>query len=123
MDRDFRYFQFYVIHSNSVSENGFCQVRVARILVTDNGTCFVSEEFEEFMLANGIRHDTSAPYRPASNGLAERAVQIVKHGLTQVDIHTRIAKVLFSYRISPQSTTGMSLTELLLGRRVRSKLE
>ena len=48
---------------------------------TDNGTGFVSQEFEEFLRKNGISHVTSAPYHPASNGLAERAVQIVKKGL------------------------------------------
>ena len=42
------------------------------LFATDNGTCFVSEAY------NGIRHVTSAPYHPALNGLAERAVQIVK---------------------------------------------
>jgi len=51
------------------------------VLVTDNGSCFVSSEFENFLLKNGIKHITSAPYHPATNGLAERAVQIVKKGL------------------------------------------
>ena len=49
--------------------------------MSDNGTCFVSEEFESILQANGIKHFTSAPYHPASNGLAERVVQIVKNGL------------------------------------------
>ena len=31
--------------------------------------------------SNGVKHTTSAPYHPASNGLAERADQIVKKGL------------------------------------------
>ena len=39
------------------------------------------EEFESFLLKNGIKHITSAPYHPATNGLAERAVQTVKKGL------------------------------------------
>ena len=59
-------------------------------------------------------------------GLAERAVQIVKHGLkkvTQGTLSTRLAKVLFAYRLIPQSTTGISPAELLLGRRPRSKLD
>ena len=50
-------------------------------LVSDNGTCFVSKEFESFLKANGVRHLTIAPYHPSSNGLAVCAVQIVKQGL------------------------------------------
>ena len=48
------------------------------ILVSDNGTAFTSSEFGIFLRQNGIRHITSAPYHPATNGLAERAAQILK---------------------------------------------
>ena len=44
-------------------------------LVTDNGLLFVSEKFETFAKKNGIKHLTTAPYHPSSNGLAERMVQ------------------------------------------------
>ena len=40
-------------------------------VVTNNGTCFVSAEFENFLAINEIRHITSAPYHHATNGLAE----------------------------------------------------
>ena len=60
------------------------------------------------------------------NGLAERAVQVVKCGLKKVkdgSIHARLARVLFTYRITPQSTTGVSPAELLTGRKPRSRLD
>ena len=95
-------------------------------VVTDNGACFASREFELFLEVNGIRHLTSAPYHPASNGLGDCAVQIVKWGLkkvTQGTLTACLAKVLFSYRLTPQGTIGISPAELLLVRRPRSKLD
>ena len=104
----------------------FARFGLPETIVTDNGTGFISQEFEEFLRKNGIHHTTSAPYHPASNGLAERAVQIVKKGLnkeTSGSMSTRLTKVLFTYRITPQSTTGSSPAELLLGRRPRTRLD
>ena len=75
---------------------------------------------------DGIRHITTAPYHPASNGLAERAVQTFKSLVeksTGDSIDTKIARALFNYRITPQSTTGKSPAELLCGRKLRSTLD
>ena len=68
----------------------------------------------------------SAPYHPASSRLAERAVQIVKKGLkktTTGSARSSLAKTLFSYRLTPQSTKGISPADLLFGRRPRSSLD
>ena len=52
-----------------------------QILVSDNGAAFSSSEFQTFVAQNGFKHVRSAPYHPATNGLAERAVQTVKEDL------------------------------------------
>ena len=40
-------------------------------IVSDNGPCFASSEFELFNKMNGIRHMKVSPHHPASHGLAE----------------------------------------------------
>ena len=36
---------------------------------------------------------------------------------------SRVATVLFSYRMTPQTTTGVSPSELLLGKKLRTRLD
>ena len=71
------------------------------------------------MRRNGIRHLTSAPYHPASNRLAERAIQTLKDALSKdvgkVSLDSRIQEFLFRYRITSHSTTGLPPPELLFG--------
>ena len=95
-------------------------------VVTDNGPSFTSAEFRDFMTANGIVHIKSAPYHPSTNGLAERAVQTFKQGISRIEGSTtqeKISKFLFKYRITPHSVTGVPPSELLLGRRLRCRLD
>ena len=96
------------------------------ILVTDNGSNFMSKEFEEFLKQNGIRHIRTAPYHPASNGQAERAVQTFKEEMKKMSggsVETQVSRFLARYRITPQTLTGVSTAELLLGRKPRSRLD
>ena len=92
-----------------------------RTIVSDNGTAFTSNEFQEFLLQNGIEHVHSAPYHPSSNGLAERAVQTVKEGVKKMKgpLELKLSRFLFKYRVTPQTTTGVAPAELLMGRRLR----
>ena len=104
----------------------FASFGVPESLVTDNGPSFVSDEFEQFLSKNAIKHKTSPPYHPASNGLAERAVQIVKKGIKKMssgNLQDKLSRFLFRYRNTPQSTTGSTPAELLLGRKMRSPMD
>lgn len=105
--------------------SSFAVFGIPETLCTDNGTPFVSSEFEQFLTNNGIKHIRSAPYHPSSNGLAERAVQTVKNGLRKQQngtIQTKLDRFLFSYRVTPSESTGKSPAELMFGRSLRTRL-
>ena len=94
-------------------------------IVSDNASGFTSTEFKLFLSENGIRHTLVSPYHPSSNGLAERAVQTFKSTVKKLEgpMEVRLSKFLFKYRVSPQTTTGASPAELLMGRRLRTHLD
>ena len=52
-------------------------------------------------------------------------MQTVKHGVKKISgtLRDKLARFLFQYRITPQTTTGVSPAELLFGRRLRSCLD
>lgn len=98
------------------------------IVVTDNASGFKSEEFGVFLQKNNIRKLHSAPFHPATNGLAERNVQTFKNALKKMletnvskdSIQTLISRFLFSYRITPHSITGISPAEALMKRKLNN---
>ena len=95
-------------------------------LVSDNGSQFTSHEFSDFMKGNGIKHTLVAPYHPRSNGQAERFVQTFKQFFKAEgsdSIKQSLARFLFSYRTTPNSTTVQTPAELFLNRRLRTSLD
>lgn len=97
-------------------------------LVSDNAQTFASDEFAQFMAVNGIKHTTSAPFHPATNGLAERLVQTLKQGLRASKrdggtMQTRLSRFLTAYRNTPHATTGESPAVLMFGRSLRTRLD
>ena len=103
----------------------FAQQAIPNSIVSDNGSSFASSAFQNFCKMNGIKHDTSAPYKPTSNGQAERAVQIIKNGLSRVkegSIQSHLARVLLNYRNRSHQTTGRSPAKLLMGHELTTRL-
>lgn len=106
----------------------FSRHGLPEIIVSDNGPQFTSTEFEQFCASNGLLHRTSAVYKPSTNGQAERVVQILKSAikqahLTNADVDAVIANYLLIYRTTPHSTTGEPPSLLLMGRRLRNRLD
>ncbi|KAL1476929.1 hypothetical protein MTO96_036141 [Rhipicephalus appendiculatus] len=81
---------------------------------------------QEYLQRVGIRHVRTAPYHPSSNGLAERFVQTLKAALRKSSRSTSpsdLADFLLAYRNTPQATTAEAPSVLLLGRRLRTRLD
>ena len=74
---------------------------------------------------NHIKHITVSPHHPASNGLAERAVQIFKRGVKKLsgNINENISHFLLYYRSTPQTTTGDSPSMMMLNRQIRTRID
>ncbi|KRY10622.1 LanC-like protein 2 [Trichinella patagoniensis] len=93
------------------------------IIVSDNGTQFTSHIFQD---KGGIKHITSAPFHPSSNGQAERMVRTTKEfikKMTQRDWEYNLTNVLFCQHVTPCTTTGKIPNELLMNRRLRTVLD
>ncbi len=99
---------------------------IPAVLVSDNGPSLVGAEFKHFLKKNGIKHVTTAPYHPSSNGCAERAVRVFKEGIKKMgegSVETKVSRFLFKYRSTHQTTTGATPAELLMNRRIRTQLD
>jgi hypothetical protein len=49
-----------------------------KVLRSDNGGEYTSNQFEAYLKAEGIAHQTSAPHTPQQNGVAERANRTIE---------------------------------------------
>ncbi|XP_011859117.1 PREDICTED: uncharacterized protein K02A2.6-like [Vollenhovia emeryi] len=83
-----------------------------KYFVSDNGRTFTSKEFRNFLQVNEITQKLTAPYHPATNGQAERYVQILKNSLKRMrcnsaNVHNCLPRILLQYRTTPHATTGV----------------
>ena len=104
----------------------FCTHGIHEQLVTDNGPQFTADAFKEFAQLKGIRHIKSAPYHPASNGLANRFIQSLKQSLKASlndgrSLIQRISSYLLTYRTTAHATTGVPPSQLLMSRELRTR--
>jgi transposase InsO family protein len=70
------------------------------VMVSDNATVFVSEQFKSYCGQNRIFQKFIAPRHPATNGLAEGSVQTLETRLKTMEnepfsMHTKVREIIF----------------------------
>ena len=54
------------------------------VLLSDNGSGYISHQFNEYLRLVGIRHITASPFHPQTNGKIERYHRTIKSEINQV---------------------------------------
>jgi hypothetical protein len=92
-----------------------CRYGVPKFVLTDNGGEWAAE-FDVMCRDYVIQHQRTAPQWSQCNGMAERMIQTIKHGITMLAAtptnmdcwDEQLAKVLFGYRCGIQTSTKFS---------------
>ena len=92
-------------------------------LVTDNGPCYTSKEFQILMQSMSVNHHTSSPHYLQSNGCAEKFVGIIKNLFHKAKEEGQSPyTALMVYRNTPLNKTLQSPMQILQGRQVCTAL-
>ena len=89
---------------------------------SDNGPCYNSKEFQQFLQCYNITHQTSSPNHPRSNGFVERMAGVAKKLMVKAGKEGKPwISGLFDYRVTPQSSSIASALQLLTQHTPREK--
>lgn len=100
----------------------FARHGIPEELCTDNGPPFVSFEFKNFLREWGIKHTTSSPLYPQSNGMIERCIQTYKRIIKKAEAAYKDPYIaLLNWRNTPNIDT-QSACCLLMGRSTRTRI-
>ena len=108
-----------------IKELGLIFTELGRLFIlrSDNGPCYTSREFHNFLSFYQVEHITSSPHYPQSNGFAEALVGIAKKLIEKSVKDGKLWNYgLMQYRTTPISSTLPSPLEMLTGRRLHSTL-
>ena len=101
----------------------FCRHGIPKTVMSDNGPQFSSREYRDFAFDYGFNPVFSSPQYPQSNGQVERFVQTIKIMMKKAILeNTDYHLMLLNYRNSPIMDMNASPAQMLMSRRLRSKL-
>ena len=108
-------------------ERSFEFLGVPKQIITDNGPPYQSQNWKDFSKEYGFKHRPVTPLHPEANGHVERFNSMLGKTILAVitegqDPKVEVRRQVLNYRNTPHSTTGVSPSELVLGRLIRTKL-
>ena len=90
------------------------ELDLPNIIRSDNGPCYNSKEFQQFLQQYNIIHQTSSPHHPRSNGFVERMVGVAKKLMDKAGREGKLwISGLYDYRVTPQSGSIASPLQLI----------
>ena len=90
------------------------ELGLPHIIRSDNGPCYNSKEFQQFLQCYNITHQTSSPNHHRSNGFVERMVRVAKKLMDKAGKEGKPWILgLFDYRVTPESGSIASPLQLL----------
>ena len=98
------------------------ELGVPHITRSDNGPCYNSKEFQQFLQCYNITHQTSIPNHPRSNGFVKRMVRVAKRLMDKAGKEGKLwISGLFDCRFTPQPGSIASPLQLLTQHTPREK--
>ena len=90
------------------------ELGLPHIIRSDNGPCYNSKEFQQFLQCYNITHHTSSPHHARSNGFVERMVRVAKKLMDKTGKEWKPwISGLYEYRVTPQSCSIASPLQLI----------
>ena len=100
---------------------------IPEVVKSDNGPPFNGKEFTEYAEMKGFHHRKISPLWPEANAQAENFMKTLQKAARTA--HTsnlmwksEVYNFLLNYRATPHSSTNMSPSEVLMNRKIRTKV-
>ena len=105
----------------------FSRQGIPDVVKSDNGPPFNSAEFKAYAEHSGFNHRKVTPYWPRANGEAERFMSTLEKCIRSAHLERKnwkqeMHRFLRQYRATPHSSTGLSPSEALNQRKLKTEL-
>ena len=98
------------------------ELGLPHVIRSDNGPCYNSKEFQQFLQCDSTIHQTSSPNHPRSNKFIGRMVRVAKKLMDKAGKEGKPwISGLFDYRVTPQSGSIASPLQLMTQQTPREK--